>query len=80
MTKSQPELYRRALTQELSRHDAVILRGTHIGKSFPSIQSRILHLNSSIVLGQYFSLHFEGFQLGMTPVYMTSLCFINDRN
>ncbi|KAJ6860723.1 hypothetical protein NC651_036952 [Populus alba x Populus x berolinensis] len=37
MTKSQPELYRRALTQELSRHDAVILRGTHIGKSFPSI-------------------------------------------
>ncbi|KAL3567958.1 hypothetical protein D5086_030609 [Populus alba] len=30
MTKSQPEVYRRALTQELSRHAAVILRGTHI--------------------------------------------------
>jgi len=37
MTKSQHELYRRALTQELSRHAAVILRGTNTGKSFPLI-------------------------------------------
>jgi len=37
MTKSQHELCRRALTQELSRHAAVILRGTNTGKSFPLI-------------------------------------------
>uniref|UniRef100_B9IJV4 Uncharacterized protein n=1 Tax=Populus trichocarpa TaxID=3694 RepID=B9IJV4_POPTR len=80
MTKSQHELCRRALTQELSRHAAVILRGTNTVKDCGASSFSLLHLNSSIVLGRYFCLHFEGFQLGMTPVYMASLCFINDRN
>lgn len=37
ITESQHELYIRTLSQELNRHAAVVLQGTPIGKSFPSI-------------------------------------------